>query len=1010
MAGKKFISQASQGNTKPSASNVAQGGTDFGRASVQDRKTIRGIGDVKNIINQRSGASGSELIAQQASRYGLSQSDVQRLQQSSAQIASKQSQLVSQARSIEQQAAAKQAQIKAAQLAKKNEDILRQIQEIKGASDRVGLSNISSKQRMELRANYSQKISELNSQLTRNRKQQVDILDIGIAKSSSIASESSQRRQQSAPAIRQGTAIRSDVFSFTPGTSLKGPVQSRARPERILENAFNEKNQGRVQGPSLNFSNTFAFTLPAGIGGSLSITGEKKEKGPLPTLSKSRKGVEDFFGFESPQGVKDFTKAFDDEFELEVEPRQRSDKPRAIPGVDPDVFSLPSNRRVAGFAAPLANFGATIFDYGSAVVGKAQGKDTFTSDKTTGLPVPKNKTPLQETALSQLFETGKVDTKDPFIRASGFGEAASLGLGLFGVKPVSKGSARIGETIATRSNQKNLLKIVPEPPKTRRTSEVFGEFVDPTSRSIKGKTVGPESTQPAKIPLTLENTIGAGLQSNKVRVRKLRSDLFELESTNPSADKFVFARAAGGNQFEFITLQKNNPITSPRKAGVIGKIGKQDQLFNDLTEITRSKKGERFFESLDQPSDKLLGALNTGGLQEFGRVRTFTSKQVQENPKEFGRFLFGESTALDTTPVKPVSDILFTKSRGKVRGDNLQREIKFNERIQGSRPKDFEENELNKMLGFDSKTGRGKNRQTSILDEVTKKEAQTFAKTITPTKQVRQDAFGTIPFNEPSSQKSSFDVVYSQFTTPKSQKRGPKTTGGFGFVPPQTGGLFDLRTTTRQKNDIGLDVIPNVKQTQLPLDVKLDVYHAPKQDQIPLLDTPLRELTGTRTGNKIVTRQEERQKQRTIQDSLFTFNPTPSQEKPPKGLGGFGSLPPLFGDIGYGGLFGRKSRGKTRFELNTALNAFDPLSSTPKGYGDIFATRSNESLEFLDSKFVKASKKTAKQQSGIFNFANTEVLNVRGKKGINLIDFDIFGNSGKKSKRKKTNDIFDFGF
>ena len=247
MAGKKFVSQASQGNTKPSASNVAQGGTDFGRASVQDRKTIRSIGDVKNIINQRSGATGSELIAQQGARYGLSQADVQRLQQSSANVANKSSQLIAQARSIEQQAAAKQAQIKAAQLAKKNEGLLRQIEELKGASDRVGLSNISSKQRRELRANYSQKIFELNSQLTRNRKQQVDILDIGIAKSSSIASESNQRRQQqSTPSIKQGTVIKSSVFSFTP-SSLR--ESERRNPVDILESSFGQKSKGEVQGP-----------------------------------------------------------------------------------------------------------------------------------------------------------------------------------------------------------------------------------------------------------------------------------------------------------------------------------------------------------------------------------------------------------------------------------------------------------------------------------------------------------------------------------------------------------------------------------------------------------------------------------------------------------------------------------------------------------------------------------------------------------------------------------------
>ena len=163
-----------------------------------------------------------------------------------------------------------------------------------------------------------------------------------------------------------------------------------------------------------------------------------KQQKPI-TVTDGIVSVENFFGLAPVKPIRDIGKAIDKELELDKHPRDRSAEGRLIIGKKGgnalESFELPSNQLLAGVAAPAANIGAHVFDLGSAILKGPQG---FTSKKTSdnplGFPVPKVQTPLQETAVSQLINTGKVDTKDTFIRGTAFGDAIILGAGVFGVR------------------------------------------------------------------------------------------------------------------------------------------------------------------------------------------------------------------------------------------------------------------------------------------------------------------------------------------------------------------------------------------------------------------------------------------------------------------------------------------------------------------------------------------------------------------------------------------------
>ena len=162
--GRRFRSQASQGNPRPSGSNVAQGGTSFGRATIEQRTAIR----TSPLLNDNN-ASLSRVNEIRANNEGLSKTDIARRNASAESIQRK-------SISLRQKAIAKQAQIKVNQISKKNTKILQEIQEIDRARETLRLANVSQEQKARLRANFEQKEKELRADLNRNQNQQIKLI------------------------------------------------------------------------------------------------------------------------------------------------------------------------------------------------------------------------------------------------------------------------------------------------------------------------------------------------------------------------------------------------------------------------------------------------------------------------------------------------------------------------------------------------------------------------------------------------------------------------------------------------------------------------------------------------------------------------------------------------------------------------------------------------------------------------------------------------------------------
>lgn len=156
---------------------------------------------------------------------------------------------------------------------------------------------------------------------------------------------------------------------------------------------------------------------------------------------------------------------------------------------------------------------------------------------------------------------------------------------------------------------------------------------------------------------------GEGLVKTGVKVRALGSELFELESSNPKASKFVLYSTKTN---QLIVIEKNKVISTPQKFRL--RTNPEDILLEEEKKFNLVQNAPGIFETAGKPSAEFSKALKSQSLDEFGRIRSFNVKDVDKNPKEFGRFLFGEGSASSIPPAKPIVDIGLaeTKSFGAI--------------------------------------------------------------------------------------------------------------------------------------------------------------------------------------------------------------------------------------------------------------------------------------------------------------------------------------------------------
>lgn len=154
--------------------------------------------------------------------------------------------------------------------------------------------------------------------------------------------------------------------------------------------------------------------------------------------------------------LQPLAKQFDETFELGKLPKERSAKPRAIPGIDPDVFSLPSNQLLTGYAAPVSNLLADVDDLGIAISKEIRGEKGFEPSKGgmfgigKGLPVPKPVNYKIETASSRALSGKPINFTDPLQRGSIYGDVTILGAAVVtGLGPKPKTARSFGAPVKT---------------------------------------------------------------------------------------------------------------------------------------------------------------------------------------------------------------------------------------------------------------------------------------------------------------------------------------------------------------------------------------------------------------------------------------------------------------------------------------------------------------------------------------------------------------------------------
>jgi hypothetical protein len=319
-------------------------------------------------------------------------------------------------------------------------------------------------------------------------------------------------------------------------------------------------------------------------------------------------------------------------------------------------LALDSPATVGEKTAPLANFGALLYDAGRQAVAAAQGKQIFDENNRAGalnLPQVKSEyvTPTQRTAIGDILEGKPVDPKTLRSSLEGeviFGAVQALAAGA-GLKGTQGAKTKIQQSKDVRAIKSKLEETLP----AIQTDQAF-KPVEPTI-SKKGTTEFTKNT-------IFENIIPKTQKQKpdlRVTPRKGTPGIYDIEVTNANANKRLSMQKTGKNEFDYVTLENPNlEFGRPTGLDIYGNVGKAEQERFNLIPTTTPNK----FVSKGAPTQDALASLASDIVKPVAREKTFTAQQVKENPLDFGAYFFTK-TRPGYTPSTPFTDIILGETK-----------------------------------------------------------------------------------------------------------------------------------------------------------------------------------------------------------------------------------------------------------------------------------------------------------------------------------------------------------
>jgi len=815
--------------------------------------------------------------------------------------------IAAQGNSFETQILAKQAAIKIQQTARKNEKLIREIEATKKAKETLLNNPNPIFQARKLVNNYDQKISELQDEVKRNNRSQLNLLGGFQAKSRDIISEQSQRRQtqtgivKSAPTIKKGSTALGlgGAFSFTP-SSLR------------------TSNSGQVIGP--------------------------QRQNIFPSIESS-------FG----------------------------SAPKKLPSESSRPVQSDQERFLGGLFAPIKNLKTQSEDFfGDLVSGNLKREPLGTPGNIFGLPVAQTKRPLEKTASSEIFAGRAPNLKDPAIAGSAITEAAFI------LAPVA--ATKVAPRISTGITTARQKGVVTNLAKSRKSEGVFNvekvsDNVFAINRGTEGR--GLVSNRPVKSRLEIFN-VGRNKAADFTKTpKKVTVPKEGRQSENPLTIVKFGKRSQFGKDPEVIDFKPSRQVNNPRRTVATGDI---EDFVGKSFGLTRKSKNT--FSGKQTPEQRA----SLRDAEQFGKVQTFAEGNSAPLSKVRSGDLFGfmGQGAIKTKVVASKAN-QFGQRKGTVGGragkgidvgsKSFDREL-TGLGLGGKRVSSrFDRQKTPFDSTADDIIGGGSSKTITSQQKTFIK--QSFGKTKSVTKQ-RQDAFGTVPFNQQQSQRSQFDTIYGEFLTPQPKSKHRT------ISPPKTGALFNFGSVTPQRQkDTTIGIFQPVRETSgLTAIPKRTERQRPQLDIIPIFNTGTRRRSGS--GTRTIPREDIilNPPTTTTPPLLPPVPPPPKQPpiKPPRFGFGLG----IFDGFGFDRSRRSRRRGKTAFEVNTAFNPVDPFGGKVEGFGGIIRTRTDRELEAVDDLFVGEAKRQSKKNKG-FTFAG----------------FDILDSDNSSSKKKKSKNFFD---
>lgn len=343
------------------------------------------------------------------------------------------------------------------------------------------------------------------------------------------------------------------------------------------------------------------------------------------------------------------TKNFDAFFELNKPVKQRSTINQGLEGATRPASNIIESALLApeAFKRDVQNRPSVTEFFGSSPIGQLLGSQ----ERTKGQQYFESQQTQKPTASSEIF-SGKIpNLLDPAIAGSAVTEGGLLALGLKSGSLVSK---PVG-AVQTAINKAKVTKVFSglESPKVLTSGKVTK-----TGPSFPNSGEFTKSTY-------AKNKFGETevLRAGKITVKpvKGRPDLFKIESSNPLQDKSVFGQVTKG-KVTIKTIEPETGLTTPERVRI--RTNPNDVFGIEINKFDLVKTGKGIYETSKPVTGKsqILKATQSSAVQPVARAREFRIEDILENPKEFSRYLFQETT-VGKTPARPISDVLLAETK-----------------------------------------------------------------------------------------------------------------------------------------------------------------------------------------------------------------------------------------------------------------------------------------------------------------------------------------------------------